>query len=263
MATAKKPQTIETYLEDLGELGEIHKERFYLAFNNALTQFNDEQAKCMRLYNGREKANCMHAYLRHHLKKVFRGVKGVYFDERPNRAFKIILDGRPYNLQAVAFVKIKKSAKNLRTANIKTKTVVDFMTQQMDKLDFMPIIQHSLFENVPELKQATVVNIPDFVNLIASYCPNKIWSDFERLAVSFPISIEKIKLVNDFTDVITETNAEVVDMKPQTTAQTEQRKRVRQRQNIQQPTRKKLRKIVESREKEVATNKKENIKKKA
>lgn len=257
--------TLEEYLENLGLLGEYHKDRFHKAFTEALEDFNKHYAKTMRFFNKREKANVMHAHLRHRIKTIFRGVSGVYFDERPNRAFKIILDGRPVGINAIGFVKLKKSSKYLKTSNILTKTVENFMTQQLDNLTFTPVIQHSLFGNTEEsgLKTDRIVNLPDFVNLMACYCPNKTWSDFDRLAVTFPVSIKNVKLVSDFTEIVSESVAEVVDIQPRTSVKPQKKQRVRQRQNKMKPTRKQLRKFVESQGTEKENFTKDKIKKKA
>lgn len=251
--------TLESYIENLGNLGEHYKNLFNKSFNEAMKDVNDQYADTMKLYNPREMANVMHAHLRDRIKKNFRGLPGVDFDERPNRAFRIILDGRPIGINAVGFVKIKKSTKFFRTSNILTRAVREFMTQQNKHLNFTPEIQASLFPDEDTgLKPTRIVNLPSFVNLIACYVPNKIWSAFERLAVTFPVSINQIKLVSDFTEIAAHATADIIPMQPRYVSQ--QTNRVRSRQTGKKQTRKQLRKYIERYE--PAVENQENIKKK-
>lgn len=248
-SSASSDQTVafENYIKDLGRLGEYYSPLFNKAFEEALEDFNREHADTMRLYNTREMANIMHAHLRDRVKANFHAVDGIHFEEGSNTAFKVIIDGRPIGINAVGFVKLKKSSKFFRTSNIITKTVKRFMTQQTDNLSFTPAIQESLFPDLDissGLKTTKVVNLPDFVNLVANYCPNKTWSAFNRLAITFPISINQVKMVVDFTEVIANVAEQVVDIQPQPV--TKSSKRVRSRRSADKPGRTKLRKFIES-----------------
>jgi hypothetical protein len=188
----------EVYKRELGRLLSYYEVLINKALNTAIENFNKGQATEMYLFNKSDMAGVMHAYIRGAIRETFDPIPGCYVVEKTCKAFMLFLDGKPLGIDAFAGIKFKKQSPNLRTANIQTKSVIQFNSQQKQYLLFLPDIQATL---MPEIRPDQLTNPPKAANVIAGYQPNITWTGFDRLALTFPLSRTNIELLSDITDV--------------------------------------------------------------
>jgi len=209
------------HVNKVTSLAQHYVEPLNRAFNAAHVDLLRMHGPMMRLYNNRDYANNMHVHLRDQVKQHFANVPEAYFDEKPNRSFKLLIDGRKKGIDVFLAFILKKQGRGYRTANIPTKTVAKYSQQIINFLDFQPAFQDSLFDLTGSGKTTTVTNVPACANLVAGYQMDPTWSAFTQLAITMPISLHNIRLLADFTQVTAEQVAEIVDMPmPQTEQKT-------------------------------------------
>lgn len=192
------PRDEDDYKRELGSLLKYYEVPIHMALRRAITKFNQEQAAAMFRYNKSDMAGVMHAYVRAEIRETFDSVPGTYITERPGRAFMLFLDGKPLGIDAFAGIKFKKHDANFRTANIQTHSVIEFNSQQQQYLLFLPDIQATLMR---EVRPDQLANPPKTANVIAGYRPNQTWTDFDRMALTFPLSRTNVELLSDITNM--------------------------------------------------------------
>jgi hypothetical protein len=163
--------------ERFDRLAAIHQERFKQAFYDALSDLHTYYVATSHLYRPGEKATLMHVHVRDRMKQNFDGVPGVKIDDKSGRAFKVHLDGAPYDIPAKAEFKCQKLTKKLLTANIRTRAVRRF---EKGLPEAIPRIQPS-FEDWREPETTGGVEPGHGV---AGYIIDALWLNFERLCIT-------------------------------------------------------------------------------
>lgn len=257
MKNASPKISADEYLNQVKQLGKSHEEKLYLCYQEAISEFNEKHSAMMFLYNGRDYANNFHAHLRGRIRFHYRNQPDIYIDEKPGRAFTLIINGKSIGLDVWLVIRFKKITKGLKAANIPTKTVLDFFSQgQCEFIGFVPVIQNSLFPD-PEMLNSSassrITNLPKAHNLVAGYCPDQSWTSFELLGLTLPLSLKKSTMVNEFTSIgVTAVAAsDVTDFPERRIEKTEKPKRVKQRQKDTKPIKQKLRKFINSKDEKI------------
>jgi hypothetical protein len=164
--------------EPFDRLAALHQERFKKAHHEALDDLHTHYVETSHLYRPGEKATLMHVHVRDRIKKNFEGVKGVRIEDKSGRAFKVHLDGAPYDIPAKAEFKCKKLTKQLLTANIRTRTVRRF---EKGLPEARPLIQPAFDDwRAPE----TVGGVEPGHG-VAGYIIDALWLNFERLCMTY------------------------------------------------------------------------------
>lgn len=147
------------------------------------------------MYRPGEKATLMHVHVRDRVKRKFTGVPGVKIDDKSGRAFKVLLDGAPYGIEAKAEFKCKKIDARLLTSNIRTIAVNRFEKGLPElKRDSRAHVQPPLAEGWREPETTGGIE-PGHGN--AGYIINALWTGFEKLCLTYYIGPRKARLAVD------------------------------------------------------------------
>lgn len=174
-----------------------------LSYREALEEFNTKHAATMYLYSKSDMASNMHAHVRGRIRINFQKLPWAHIiDEPGKRAFMLLVNGNIVGIPVYLGIKFKKQGYGFRTANIQTQSVKNFNSQQIEYLGYLPHIQVAL--PLPHLKDK-LKNPPKGNNIVAGYTPDAAWSEFKRVAFTFPFAGRKVKLISEITMLDVET----------------------------------------------------------
>jgi hypothetical protein len=119
----------------------------------------------------------------------------VKIDDRPGRAFKVLLDGAPYGIEAKAEFKCKKIDARLLTSNIRTIAVNRFEKGLPElKREARAHVQPPLADDWREPETTGGIE-PGHGN--AGYIINALWTAFEKLCLTYYTGPRKARLAVD------------------------------------------------------------------
>jgi hypothetical protein len=209
--------------ENFDRLAAIHSHRFKQAYYEALGDITTHYVKTSHLYRPGEKATLMHAHVRDRMNRNFKGVPGVKIEDKPGRAFKIKLDGAPYDIPAKGEFKCKKNKPNLLTSSIMTRAV----RRYQKGLPEQPTahVQPSLGD-IREPETTGGVE-PGHGN--AGYVINDLWTAFERLTITEHTGIHSVRIAVEIALDSAGEMAEIVELPLAEIKEVPTRKRVKHR----------------------------------
>jgi hypothetical protein len=217
------PMDNGSYHEDHERILEYHKPDIALSYREAMEALNQEYVKTRHLFGPLEFAVLMHCHVRDRLQRNFEGKAGAKPIKQKGRAFKVELDGTPIGIPRKLVFKAKKINHKLLTANIPTKAVKNFNSQQPE---FQPVIQYSFFGD------DKVVNEPEPAHFNAGYIPNALFTGFDRICITYLVGLRSAHLVLEIPIEIAGESAQVISLPLGEITDAPKEKRVKPRRKV-------------------------------